>query len=117
MSLRRRRQVEAFIANVARPRLRRWRSDVDIVTHMEVDVPALRPSPPDAAGLHLAMRLAAQDRPDAAPFASEAGHFQRAGIDTVLCGPGSIAQAHQPDEYVSLDQLGERGRLFRTPGG
>ena len=32
--------------------------------------------------------------------------FKNAGIPTVVCGPGSILQAHQPDEYVSLEQLG-----------
>ena len=39
-------------------------------------------------------------------FGTEAGLFKNAGISTVVCGPGSIQQAHQPDEYVSLEQLG-----------
>ena len=38
-------------------------------------------------------------------FGTEAGLFQRAGVPTVVCGPGHIAQAHQADEFVSLDQL------------
>ncbi|MBS0326139.1 MAG: acetylornithine deacetylase [Proteobacteria bacterium] len=38
-------------------------------------------------------------------FGSEAGLFDGAGIATVLCGPGHIAQAHQPDEWIGLDQL------------
>ena len=38
-------------------------------------------------------------------FGSEAGLFDSAGIATVLCGPGHIAQAHQPDEWIGLDQL------------
>ena len=36
---------------------------------------------------------------------TEAGLFKNAGIPTVVCGPGSIQQAHQPDEFVSLEQL------------
>ena len=40
-----------------------------------------------------------------APYAAEAGQFQQAGFSTVICGPGSIAQAHKADEYVELDQL------------
>ena len=40
-------------------------------------------------------------------FGTEAGLFKNAGIPTVVCGPGSIAQAHQPDEYVSLEQLAQ----------
>ena len=38
-------------------------------------------------------------------FGTEAGLFKNAGIPTVVCGPGSITQAHQPDEFVSLEQL------------
>lgn len=38
-------------------------------------------------------------------YATEAGLFQAAGIPAVVCGPGSIEQAHGPNEYVDLDQL------------
>jgi len=38
-------------------------------------------------------------------FATEAGIFQAHGIPTVVCGPGSIAQAHKPDEFVSVEQM------------
>lgn len=53
----------------------------------------------------LAMRLAGQDRTTLVAFGTEAGIFKNAGIRTVVCGPGSIQQAHQPDEFVSLEQL------------
>jgi acetylornithine deacetylase len=33
--------------------------------------------------------------------------FQAQGISTVVCGPGSIAQAHKPDEYVTRDQMAQ----------
>jgi acetylornithine deacetylase len=45
------------------------------------------------------------------PFGTEAGHFQAASIPTVVCGPGSIDQAHQADEYITLEQL-EAGAAF-----
>jgi acetylornithine deacetylase len=54
----------------------------------------------------LALRLAGERRTTQVAFGTEAGIFKNAGIRTVVCGPGSIAQAHQPDEYVSLEQLG-----------
>ncbi len=38
-------------------------------------------------------------------FATEAGSFQRAGMHTVVCGPGSIDQAHQPNEFIELAEL------------
>ena len=44
-------------------------------------------------------------------FGTEAGLFNRAGIPTVVCGPGSIEQAHKPDEYIARDQL-EQGEAF-----
>ncbi|WP_417620996.1 acetylornithine deacetylase [Parasphingorhabdus sp.] len=44
-------------------------------------------------------------------YAAEAGQFQQAGFATVICGPGSIEQAHQPDEYLALDQF-EQGARF-----
>jgi acetylornithine deacetylase len=53
----------------------------------------------------LAQRLSGESRVTQIAFGSEAGIFKSAGIPTVVCGPGSIQQAHQPDEYVTLDQL------------
>ncbi len=46
-------------------------------------------------------------------YAAEAGQFQEAGFSTVICGPGSIEQAHQPDEYLEIAQL-ERGAAFMS---
>ena len=53
----------------------------------------------------LAQRLSGEQRTTLVAFGTEAGIFKGAGIPTVVCGPGSITQAHQPDEYVSLEQL------------
>jgi len=41
----------------------------------------------------------------AVPFGTEAGYFRNAGIPTLICGPGSIDQAHKPDEFVTIDQV------------
>lgn len=43
--------------------------------------------------------------PVGAPYYTEAVSYSKAGITTVICGPGSIDQAHTPDEYISLEQL------------
>ncbi len=75
------------------------------------DVPPLRPEP-DGVAEAFVRRLAGDNGPArVASFASEAGQFQGAGLSTVLCGPGSIDQAHQPDEYVDLSQM-QRGAAF-----
>ena len=60
---------------------------------------------PDEAAVRLAQRLAGTRQTTLVAFGTEAGLFQRAGISTVVCGPGSINQAHQADEHVSLEQL------------
>lgn len=53
----------------------------------------------------LCKHLGAQGIAQAVPYGAEAGQFADAGIPTVICGPGHIDQAHQPDEYVAIDQL------------
>ena len=53
----------------------------------------------------MALRLSGEERTTLVAFGTEAGLFKNAGIPTVVCGPGFITQAHQPDEFVSLDQL------------
>ena len=46
-------------------------------------------------------------------YATEAGQFQEAGYSAVICGPGSIEQAHQPDEYIAVAQLDEGAAFLR----
>ena len=99
-------EVEAFVNAHALPRLRRHTALPTIATVMDVDVPGLAAE----AGSHaatLALRLARANVTVAVPFATEAGHFQAAGVSTIVCGPGSIEQAHKPDEYVETAQLAE----------
>ena len=68
------------------------------------EIPSFLGSADDAV-TRLALRLARQDRTTLVAFGTEAGIFKNSGIPTVVCGPGSIVQAHQPDEFVSLEQL------------
>jgi acetylornithine deacetylase len=68
------------------------------------EMPAFR-AQPDEPAVKLALRLAQAAATSNVAFGTEAGMFQRAGISTVVCGPGSIGQAHQADEFVSLEQL------------
>jgi acetylornithine deacetylase len=82
-----------------------------VVVEQMADVPPLRPDP-DSPAEAFVRRLAGDNGPArVASFASEAGQFQGAGLPAVLCGPGSIDQAHQPDEYVDIAQM-ERGAAF-----
>ena len=51
------------------------------------------------------MALAGTNRTGVVSYGTEAGLFQQAGMATVICGPGDIAQAHKPDEFISLEQV------------
>lgn len=78
-----------------------------IRTTVLADAPPLQA---ELDGSAAALARAVGARPDqdvAVPFGTEAGHFQQAGWSTVVCGPGSIEQAHRPDEFIELSQLNE----------
>ena len=49
--------------------------------------------------------LTGQNSTGKVDFGTEAGLFQKGGIPTLICGPGSIAEAHKPNEFVALDQI------------
>lgn len=53
----------------------------------------------------LARRLGATGEARAVPYGAEAGQYAAAGVSTIICGPGSIEQAHQPDEFIARSQL------------
>ncbi len=55
--------------------------------------------------VNLICNLTGDNSKDVVSFGTEAGLFQEFGISTVVCGPGSIEQAHTVDEYVTFDQL------------
>ncbi|MBY6243976.1 acetylornithine deacetylase [Methylosinus sp. Sm6] len=84
-----------------------------ITTEIEVAVPGLAPQPGSPAET-LALRLARANHTVAVPYASEAGQFQQAGIASVICGPGRIDEAHQPDEYIEVAQLAACVEFMRS---
>jgi acetylornithine deacetylase len=53
----------------------------------------------------LARQLTGANESTAVAYGTEAGLFQHAGIPAVICGPGSMEQGHQPNEFITLDQL------------
>jgi len=87
--------------------------DGGVAVDARAGVPAFAAHPGGPAET-LARRLAGDNGPRrAVSFAAEAGQFQDAGYSTVLIGPGSIDQAHQPDEFIDIAQM-ERGATFMT---
>ncbi|MBV8963383.1 MAG: acetylornithine deacetylase [Hyphomicrobiales bacterium] len=103
-------RLERYAQEVVLPRLTAHGKPARVETINEVSVPGLSPDPGSVAEA-LALRLTGRNRPVTVAYGSEAGHFQEARLPTILCGPGSIDQAHQPDEFITLEQI-DAGAAF-----
>ncbi|MGB5082867.1 MAG: acetylornithine deacetylase [Burkholderiales bacterium] len=97
-------RLRQYAARTLLPEMRRGAADTSIRIEMEEDAPALSTASDDRLTC-LGTRLAHDARLGRVPFATDGGHFHRAGIPTIVIGPGSIEQAHKPNEYVSLGQI------------
>jgi acetylornithine deacetylase len=84
--------------------LRRRAREARVEVLVMSDVPPLRPET-DGEAEQLARQLTGDNASRVVAYGTEGGQFQEAGFSTVVCGPGSIDQAHQPDEFVAIDQL------------
>jgi acetylornithine deacetylase len=86
------------------PPLRAVAPEAAVETVRKVAAPPLLVVPSSPA-VELALALSGQNAAESIAYASEAGLFQKAGVPSVVIGPGSVAQAHQPDEFVAETQL------------
>ena len=75
--------------------------------HTLADYPAMNTAEDAPLIAMISALLGTTEIPGKVSYGTEGGHFQQAGISTIVCGPGSIEQAHKPDEYVELDQLAQ----------
>lgn len=87
-----------------------------IVTRQLTQVRGLEKPPEGAEYVTLAHRLANTNRADSVAFGTEGGIMQGAGLPVIVCGPGSIDQAHQPNEYIKRDQLKLGGAFMQRVG-
>ena len=110
-------RIDDHARTVLLPGMRAASPSADIQTETEACVPPLNHEDARAA-VALLCELTGQNSADVVSFGTDAGHFCNAGISTVVFGPGSIEQAHKPDEYIErsqiaacmsfLDRLGDR---------
>ena len=94
------------------PQMQEIAQETGIQTRCFADAPALSHQP-DSEAVRLARELTAETTTHKVPYAAEAGQFQQAGFPTVICGPGSIDQAHQPNEYIEIDELNKGENFIR----
>ncbi|MGH7113573.1 MAG: M20/M25/M40 family metallo-hydrolase, partial [Stellaceae bacterium] len=98
------RRIEEFVTGDLLPRMRAGHAYATVATETMALVPPLVPDPVSPAEA-LARELTGANEATTIAFATEAGLFQAAGIPAVICGPGSIAVAHQPNEFITGDEL------------
>ena len=79
-------------------------ADTGVDFAIEAEAPGCE-TPHDAAIVSLAANWGGIATDDKVTYGTEAGLFSEAGIPTVVCGPGDIAQAHAPDEFIELEQI------------
>ncbi len=102
----------AFEAEVARldAALKAVRPEAGAHLERFFGVPALVPEA-DGEAEAIARRLTGDNATGVVSYGTEAGQFQEAGYSAIVCGPGDIAQAHQPDEYLEVSEF-EAGQRF-----
>jgi acetylornithine deacetylase len=109
-------QIERYAREVLEPEMKKVDPACGIRFDIVARIPALAPSHAELEAEILA--VLGDTVPQAVPYGSEAGIFQNAGVRAVVCGPGDIAQAHQPEEYIEETELARCGdfllRLCRS---
>ncbi|WP_420845890.1 M20/M25/M40 family metallo-hydrolase [Nitratireductor alexandrii] len=95
-----------WVEDVILPEMRAVGPRSSIRTTTDFDIPPLAVDTNSSAE-RLVRALTGDREVRCVGYATEAGLFQGQGIDTVLCGPGSIEQAHKPDEFLPLSDLGQ----------
>ncbi|MEM5318498.1 acetylornithine deacetylase [Paraburkholderia sp. JHI869] len=97
-------RIESYAQAELLPNMRKVQADTDIRFEALNAYPGLA-TPPDSEAAQLLAVISELSDFGTVAFGTEGGLFTRAGIPTVVCGPGSMDQGHKPDEFVSADQL------------
>lgn len=97
-------RFNAYVERTCLPAMRALGNDTGIETRITNSVPSFYAGD-GAAAVSLAQALAGQNRTFAVSYGTEAGLFQAGGCGSVICGPGSIEQAHRPDEFLIASEL------------
>ena len=97
-------EVDRFAAEVLEPEMRRVDPQASISRSTVAEVVGLEPHE-GCRAVALATALTGRNATGLVAFGTEAGLFQGLGMDCVVCGPGSIEQAHKPDEFIARSEL------------
>lgn len=97
-------EMEHLVQSVLLPAMKAVEPEAAITTEIIGEVAGLEPTTLNEAR-DILLELTGSNTSDVVPFGTEAGIFASLGMSVAVCGPGSIEQAHKPNEYLAVDQL------------
>jgi acetylornithine deacetylase len=97
-------RVEAFLTEEMLPRMKTKHPDADVALERLPAVPPMHHDPHSPAE-RLVRHLTGANATRTAAYVAEASQYQQHGVPAILCGPGNIAQAHQPDEWIADSEM------------
>ena len=105
--------LQPFFDHVARvnEKLAKLGPECGVIVDKRADAPPLQLHRDSAAEAFM-RALTGDNQVRVAAFATEAGQFQKAGFPAVICGPGSVEQAHQPNEFVAVSEIEKGLQVF-----
>jgi acetylornithine deacetylase len=98
------RRLRAHVASAIEPAMHAVHPDTGFSYAVELDMPNLA-LPADHELVSVVKQVTGSNSTGKVSYGTEGGFYQNAGIPTIVCGPGHIAQAHQPDEFVAQSEL------------
>lgn len=103
--------IDQYIQNTLLPLMKNDFADANIELKEMAKVPSFEANQ-EAAFTRLMQEVTQSSTIKKVSYATEAGLFQRANISTIICGPGSIEQAHRPNEFIAVEQLSRYEKLL-----
>lgn len=105
-------QIDHYAAETLAPEMRGVDPKAGVTRHVVGEVAGLQPIAGNTAA-ELIASITGSNARGVVAFGTEGGVYQSLGMHCVVCGPGSISEAHKPDEFVALDQLAACDAMLR----
>jgi acetylornithine deacetylase len=105
-------RLRAWIAETIEPAMKAVHPDCGFSYEIGLEMPGMA-LPADHALTTAVTQASGCNSTGKVSYGTEGGFFEKAGIPSIICGPGDIAQAHQPDEWIAESELAECDRFIR----
>jgi acetylornithine deacetylase len=105
-------RLRAWIAGTIEPAMKAVHPDCGFSYQTVLEMPGMA-LPADHALVSAVKQVSGFNSTGKVSYGTEGGFFENAGIPTIICGPGDIAQAHQPDEWIAVSELDACDRFIR----